>query len=121
MRINLKFRICCLCNKFNNNKFIYDGETYNNFYVGDYEGKIYLYNFNQSNFVIVSDNEQYNSIINQIGQLYEGNNCIVAHDGKMIIHEFDFNSIQTIINNDKNNKAIKCVVQQQDRKVIVRN
>ena len=59
-RINCKFPISCLCNKFNNN-IIYDEETYNNFYVGDYEGRIHLYNFNAQNFIVVSDNEQHNS------------------------------------------------------------
>ena len=63
-RINCKFPISCLCNKFNNN-IIYDEETYNNFYVGDYEGRIHLYNFNAQNFVVVSNNDQHNSRINQ--------------------------------------------------------
>ena len=118
-RINCKFPISCLCNKFNNN-IIYDEETYNNFYVGDYEGRIHLYNFNAQNFVVVSNNDQHNSRINQIRQLYGGNYCTIAQEAKIIIHDIDFNPIQTIINNDKN-KAINCVVQQPDGKVVVGN
>ena len=44
----------------------------------------------------------------------------IAQEAKIIIHDIDFNPIQTIINNDKN-KAINCVVQQPDGKVVVGN
>ena len=118
-RINCKFQISSLCNKFNNN-IIYDEETYNNFYVGDYEGNVYLYNFNAQNFLAVSDNTQHNSRINQIVQLYGGNYCTIAQESKIIVHDIDFNPIQSIINNEKN-KSVNCIVQQSDGKVIAGN
>ena len=118
-RINCKFPISSLCNKFNNN-IIYDEETYNNFYVGDYEGRIYLYNFSAQNFVTVSDNDQHNSRINKIIQLYGGNYCTIAQESKIIIHDTDFNPIQSIINNEKN-KTVNCIVQQTDGKLLSGN
>ena len=118
-RINCKFPISSLCNKFNNN-IIYDEETYNNFYVGDYEGRIHLYNFSAQNFVTVSDNDQHNSRINKIIQLYGGNYCTIAQESKIIIHDTDFNPIQSIINNEKN-KTVNCIVQQTDGKLLSGN
>ena len=118
-RINCKFQVSSLCNKFNNN-IIYDEETYNNFYVGDYEGRIHLYNFSSQNFLTISDNDQHNSKINKIIQLYGGNYCTIAQESKIIIHDIDFNPIQSIINNEKN-KIVNCIVQQSDGKVIAGN
>jgi len=118
-RINCKFPVSSLCNKFNNN-IIYDEETYNNFYVGDYEGRIHLYNFSAQNFVTVSDNDQHNSRINKIIQLYGGNYCTIAQESKIIIHDTDFNPIQSIINNEKN-KTVNCIVQQTDGKLLSGN
>ena len=118
-RISCKFQISALCNKFNNN-IIYDEETYNNFYVGDYEGRIYLYNFSTQNFLTVSENDQHNSRINQIIQLYGANYCTIAQESKIIIHDADFNPIQSIINNEKN-KIVNCIAQQTDGKVITGN
>ena len=118
-RINCKFQISSLCNKFNNN-IIYDEETYNNFYVGDYEGRIHLYNFSTQNFLTVSENDQHNSRINKIIQLYGGNYCTIAQESKIIIHDIEFNPIQILINNEKN-KAVNCIVQQSDGKVLSGN
>jgi WD40 repeat protein len=118
-RISCKFQISALCNKFNNN-IIYDEETYNNFYVGDYEGRVYLYNFSTQNFLTVSENDQHNSRINQIIQLYGANYCTIAQESKIIIHDADFNPIQSIINNEKN-KIVNCIAQQTDGKVITGN
>ena len=118
-RINCKFQVSSLCNKFNNN-IIYDEETYNNFYVGDYEGRIYLYNFSTQNFLTVSENDQHNSRINQIIQLYGANYCTIAQESKIIIHDAEFNPIQSIINNEKN-KIVNCIAQQTDGKVITGN
>ena len=118
-RISCKFEISSLCNKFNNN-IIYDEETYNNFYVGDYEGRIHLYNFSAQTFLTVADNDEHNSRINKIMQLYGGNYCSIAQEGKIIIRDTEFNPIQSIINNEKN-KPVNCIVQQTDGKVITGN
>ena len=118
-RINCKFPVSSLCNKFNNN-IIYDEETYNNFYIGDYEGRIHLYNFSAQSFLTVSDNEQHNSRINKIIQLYGGNYCSIAQEGKIIVRDTEFNPIQNLINNEKN-KPVNCIVQQSDGKVITGN
>ena len=99
-RISCKFEISSLCNKFNNN-IIYDEETYNNFYVGDYEGRIHLYNFSAQTFLTVADNDEHNSRINKIMQLYGGNYCSIAQEGKIIVRDTEFNPIQSIINNEK--------------------
>ena len=118
-RISCKFEISSLCNKFNNN-IIYDEETYNNFYVGDYEGRIHLYNFSAQTFLTVADNDEHNSRINKIMQLYGGNYCSIAQEGKIIVRDTEFNPIQSIINNEKN-KPVNCIVQQTDGKVITGN
>ena len=118
-RISCKFEVSSLCNKFNNN-IIYDEETYNNFYIGDYEGRIYLYNFSAQTFLTVADNDEHNSRINKIMQLYGGNYCSIAQEGKIIIRDTEFNPIQSIINNEKN-KPVNCIVQQSDGKVITGN
>ena len=118
-RISCKFEISSLCNKFNNN-IIYDEETYNNFYVGDYEGRIHLYNFSAQTFLTVADNDEHNSRINKIKQLYGGNYCSIAQEGKIIVRDTEFNPIQSIINNEKN-KPVNCIVQQTDGKVITGN
>ena len=118
-RINCKFPVSSLCNKFNNN-IIYDEETYNNFYIGDYEGRIHLYNFSAQSFLTVSDNDQHNSRINKIIQLYGGNYCSIAQEGKIIVRDTEFNPIQNLINNEKN-KPVNCIVQQSDGKVITGN
>ena len=118
-RITCKFQISSLCNKFNND-IIYDEETYNNFYVGDYEGRIHLYNFSAQNFLTITDNDQHNSRINKIIQLYGGNYCTIAQECKIIIHDTEFNPIQSIINNEKN-KFVMCIVQQPDGKVVSGN
>jgi len=118
-RITCKFQISSLCNKFNND-IIYDEETYNNFYVGDYEGRIHLYNFSAQNFLTITDNDQHNSRINKIIQLYGGNYCSIAQECKIIIHDTEFNPIQSIINNEKN-KSVMCIVQQPDGKVVSGN
>ena len=118
-RINCKFPVSSLCNKFNNN-IIYDEETYNNFYIGDYEGRIHLYNFSAQSFLTVSDNDQHNSRINKIIQLYGGNYCSIAQEGKIIVRDTEFNPIQYLINNEKN-KPVNCIVQQSDGKVITGN
>ena len=118
-RISCKFEISSLCNKFNNN-IIYDEETYNNFYVGDYEGRIHLYNFSAQTFLTVADNDEHNSRINKIMQLYGGNYCSIAQEGKIIVRDTEFNPIQSIINNEKN-KPVYCIVQQTDGKVITGN
>jgi len=118
-RIDCKFQISSLCNQFNNN-IIYDEETYNNFYVGDYEGRIYIYNFSGQNFVTVADKDQHNSRINKIIQLYGGNYCTIAQESKIIVHDGEFNPIQSIINNEKN-IPVNCIVQMPDGKVISGN
>ena len=118
-RISCKFEVSSLCNKFNNN-IIYDEETYNNFYIGDYEGRIHLYNFSAQTFLTVADNDEHNSRINKIMQLYGGNYCSIAQEGKIIIRDTEFNPIQSIINNEKN-KPVNCIVQQSDGKVITGN
>lgn len=118
-RISCKFEISSFCNKFNNN-IIYDEETYNNFYVGDYEGRIHLYNFSAQTFLTVADNDEHNSRINKIMQLYGGNYCSIAQEGKIIVRDTEFNPIQSIINNEKN-KPVNCIVQQTDGKVITGN
>ena len=118
-RITCKFEVSSLCNMFNNN-IIYDEETYNNFYVGDYEGRIHLYNFSAQSFLTVSDNDQHNSRINKIMQLYGGNYCSIAQESKIIVRDTEFNPIQSIINNDKN-KPVNCIAQQTDGKVIAGN
>ena len=118
-RINCKFPVSSLCNKFNNN-IIYDEETYNNFYIGDYEGRIHLYNFSAQSFLTMSDNDQHNSRINKIIQLYGGNYCSIAQEGKIIVRDTEFNPIQNLINNEKN-KPVNCIVQQSDGKVITGN
>ena len=118
-RINCKFPVSSLCNKFNNN-IVYDEETYNNFYIGDYEGRIHLYNFSAQSFLTMSDNDQHNSRINKIIQLYGGNYCSIAQEGKIIVRDTEFNPIQNLINNEKN-KPVNCIVQQSDGKVITGN
>ena len=118
-RISCKFEISSLCNKFNNN-IIYDEETYNNFYVGDYEGRIHLYNFSAQTFLTVADNDEHNSRINKIMQLYGGNYCSIAQEGKIIVRDTEFNPIQSI-KKKKKNKPVNCIVQQTDGKVITGN
>ena len=118
-RIVNKFPISCLCNKFNNN-IIYDEDNYNNFFIGDYDGRIYLYKFTSQNIITVSEIGQHNSKINSIIPLFGGNYCSIAQESKIIIHDGDFNPIQTLNNNDKN-KSVNSVVQLYDGKLISGN
>ena len=118
-RIMNKFSVSVLCNKLNNN-IIYDEDNYNNFYIGDYEGRIYLYKFTTQNMITVSENDQHNSKINSIIPLYGGNYCSIAQESKIIIHDGDFNPIQTINNNDQN-KSVNSVVQLYNGKIITGN
>ena len=118
-RIMNKFSISVLCNKLNNN-IIYDEENYNNFYIGDYDGRIHLYKFSTQNLITVCETDQHNSKINAIIPLYGGNYCSVAQESKIIIHDGDFNPIQTINNNDQN-KSVNSVVQLYNGKLITGN
>ncbi len=118
-RIINKFSVSVLCNKINNN-IIYDEENYNNFYIGGYDGRIYLYKFSTQNIITVSELDQHSSKINGIIPLYGGNYCSIAQESKIIIHDGDFNPIQTIINNDKN-KFVNSVIQLYDGKIITGN
>ena len=118
-RIINKFSVSVLCNKINNN-IIYDEENYNNFYIGDYDGRIYLYKFSTQNIITVCELDQHSSKINGIIPLYGGNYCSIAQESKIIIHDGDFNPIQTIINNDKN-KFVNSVMQLYDGKIITGN
>ena len=118
-RIMNKFSVSSLCNKLNNN-IIYDEENYNNFYIGDYDGRIYLYQFSSQNLITVSELDQHNSKINAIIPLYGGNYCTIAQESKIIIYDGDFNPIQTINNNDKN-KSVNSAVQLYDGKLITGN
>ena len=68
----------------------------------------------------MSDNDQHNSRINKIIQLYGGNYCSIAQEGKIIVRDTEFNPIQNLINNEKN-KPVNCIVQQSDGKVITGN
>ena len=118
-KIMNKFSISALCNKLNNN-IIYDEENYNNFYIGDYDGRIYLYKYSTQNLITVSDLDQHNSKINSIIPLYGGNYCSIAQESKIIIHNGDFNPIQNINNNDKN-KSVNSAIQLYDGKLITGN
>ena len=118
-RIINKFSVSVLCNKINNN-IIYDEENYNNFYIGGYDGRIYLYKFSTQNIITISELDQHSSKINGIIPLYGGNYCSIAQESKIIIHDGDFNPIQTIINNDKN-KFVNSVIQLYDGKIITGN
>ena len=118
-RIINKFSVSVLCNKINNN-IIYDEENYNNFYIGGYDGRIYLYKFSTQNIITVSELDQHSSKINGIIPLYGGNYCSIAQESKIIIHDGDFNPIQTIINNNKN-KFVNSVIQLYDGKIITGN
>ena len=118
-RIVNKFSISCLCNKLNND-IIYDDDNYNNFYIGDYDGRIYLYKFATQNLISISELNQHNSKINAIIPLFGGNYCSIAQESKIIIHDGDFNPIQTI-NNNENNRSVNSVVQLYDGKLITGN
>ena len=118
-RIINKFSVSALCNKLNNN-IIYDEDNYNNFYIGDYDGRIYLYKFSTQNIISVSELDQHCSKINAIIPLYGGNYCTIAQESKIIIHDGDFNPIQTLINNEKN-KSVNSVVQLYNGKIITGN
>ena len=118
-RIVNKFSISCLCNKLNND-IIYDDDNYNNFYIGDYDGRIYLYKFATQNLISISELDQHNSKINAIIPLFGGNYCSIAQESKIIIHDGDFNPIQTI-NNNENNRSVNSVVQLYDGKLITGN
>ena len=118
-RIMNKFSISALCNKLNNN-IIYDEENYNNFYIGDYDGRIHLYKFSTQNLITICETDQHNSKINAIIPLYGGNYCSIAQESKIIIHDGDFNPIQTI-NNNEQNKSVNSVVQLYNGKLITGN
>jgi hypothetical protein len=118
-RIVNKFSVSALCNIFNNN-IIYDEENYNNFYIGDYDGRIHLYKFSTQNIITVSELDQHNSRINAIIPLYGGNYCSIAQESKIIIHDGDFNPIQILNNNDKN-KSVNSLVQLYDGKIVTGN
>ena len=118
-KINLKFQISSLCNQINNN-IIYDDNTYNNFYIGDNEGRIHLYKFSSQNLVTVSGTEQHTAKINKIIPLFGGNYCTCAQESKLIIHDNDFNPIQIINNNDQN-KSVNSVIQMPDGKIVTGN
>ena len=118
-RIQTKFSVSILCNKINND-IIYDDENYNNFYIGDYDGRIYLYKFSTQNLITVSELDEHNSKINAIIPLFGGNYCSIAQESKIIIHDGEFKPIQTIYNND-NNKSVNSVIQLFDGKIITGN
>ena len=118
-KIVCKFPISALCNQFNND-IIYDEENYNNFYIGDYDGRIHLLKFSSQNIVTVTELDQHSSRINSIIQLFGGNYCSIAQESKIIIHDNGFNPIQTINNNNKN-KSVNSVIQTSDGKLITGN
>ena len=68
----------------------------------------------------MADKDQHNSRINKIIQLYGGNYCTIAQESKIIVHDGEFNPIQSIINNEKN-MPVNCIVQMPDGKVISGN
>ena len=53
-------------------------------------------------------------------QLYGGNYCSIAQEGKIIVRDTEFNPIQSI-KKKKKNKPVNCIVQQTDGKVITGN
>lgn len=114
-----KFSINCLCNQFNNN-IIFDEDNYNNFYIGDFDGNVYLYKYNSQQMIIENVQAKHKGKINQIIQLYGGNYCTIAQDNKIIIHDIEFNPIQ-ILDNEETNKPVNCVTQLVDGKLVVGN
>ena len=101
---NIKFEseisvLCLMVNDYD------DDDNLNSFYIGDFQGRIFLYNYVLKKFEMISENDQHSNKINCIVPLFGGNYASCSSDNKIIIRDAYFNPIQYLIGNENGKSA----------------
>jgi hypothetical protein len=90
--IKFESEINSMCNAVNDSEIIY---------IGDTKGRMFLYNFTENVWEIVSDIDQHHAKITNILGLVGGNYATASCDGKVILRDVKFMPVQYLKNSGK--------------------